>query len=325
MIYGLYHQFDLHPEKFVNGKQQVSGLKFFFWEQSFGRIAGTNVYENDHSFFYLFHCLLLLILPYSFIIIKSVWDSIKQFSFFENQVSFLMTSVIVILIALSLSSYKIPHYTAVIFPFCAILMANTLLKHNSQKDEKFLGIYCKSLLVICLLLCGVSFYCFTPSLLSIFLWIVSIALGVLFIKEKNYIFTLASIGVLLGVLFYSHVVPNLHDHTVGKRFTNLVKENDLLDKEIYFVNRDSRAMEFYLQKRSQRLTWAEVLSHKEKEGALFYMEKTAVPAFQNDGLKVKNNYCLDVYDLNRVSAGFLNPKTRSKYVEQHCLVEFYNK
>ena len=32
MCIGLYHQFDLHPEKVVNGKEGVSGLYFYFWE-----------------------------------------------------------------------------------------------------------------------------------------------------------------------------------------------------------------------------------------------------------------------------------------------------
>ena len=31
MCIGLYYQFDLHPEKVVNGKTGVSGLRFYFW------------------------------------------------------------------------------------------------------------------------------------------------------------------------------------------------------------------------------------------------------------------------------------------------------
>ncbi|MES2796994.1 MAG: glycosyltransferase family 39 protein, partial [Bacteroidota bacterium] len=40
MCWGLYQQFDLHPEKEVYGLKGPSGLLFFFWTQSFGRITG---------------------------------------------------------------------------------------------------------------------------------------------------------------------------------------------------------------------------------------------------------------------------------------------
>ena len=34
MAWGLYEQFDLHPEKAVNGRSGVSGLWFFLWGHS---------------------------------------------------------------------------------------------------------------------------------------------------------------------------------------------------------------------------------------------------------------------------------------------------
>ena len=60
MSYGLYQQFDLHPEKTVNGMQGVSGLRFFYWTQSFGRITGESVWNNGASFTFLFENLLIL-------------------------------------------------------------------------------------------------------------------------------------------------------------------------------------------------------------------------------------------------------------------------
>ena len=47
MSIGLYQQFDMHPEKTVNGLQNVSGLRFFFWSQSFGRITGESPWNNN--------------------------------------------------------------------------------------------------------------------------------------------------------------------------------------------------------------------------------------------------------------------------------------
>jgi 4-amino-4-deoxy-L-arabinose transferase-like glycosyltransferase len=54
MSYGLYTQFDAQPEK---GK---SGLYFYYWLQSFGRITGENVWNNG--------------LPWHFFLGSSIWD-----------------------------------------------------------------------------------------------------------------------------------------------------------------------------------------------------------------------------------------------------------
>ncbi len=322
MIYGLYLQFDMQPEKLIHGENNVSGIKFFFWDQSFGRIAGTNVYKNDTSFFYLFHCLLLLILPYTLIIFRSIWDWIKNFSFFNNRATALILSTTTIMLALSFSSYKIPHYASVAFPFCSIVIANTLIYLKENNKEKILRIYSIFLTGLSFLLCGLLFYCFTPNFVSIFLLSTCAILLIFFLRDKDYIFSLASIGVFMGLLFFSHLIPSMHNYTVGKRFKNLVTQNSLDGKEIFFVNRDSRSMEFYLQKRSQRLLWQEVLDHTKKENSLYYMEEAAITAFKNDGLSIKNTYCLDVYDINRISPKFINPNTRQKQLERHCLVEF---
>lgn len=42
VLYCYYLQFDLHPEKLVNGSYGVSGIKFLLWDQSFERLAATH-------------------------------------------------------------------------------------------------------------------------------------------------------------------------------------------------------------------------------------------------------------------------------------------
>lgn len=78
MCIGLYNQFDLHPEKVVNGETGVSGLRFFFWEQSFGRITGENRLKNDTSFFYLFGSFLVLVFPFSALTILAYFKKLKK-------------------------------------------------------------------------------------------------------------------------------------------------------------------------------------------------------------------------------------------------------
>ena len=78
MSIGLYEQFDLHPEKIIEGKKNVSGLRFFYWTQSFGRITGESVWDNNAHFSFLFENLLWGMLPWSlFFIVATISDWIK--------------------------------------------------------------------------------------------------------------------------------------------------------------------------------------------------------------------------------------------------------
>jgi 4-amino-4-deoxy-L-arabinose transferase-like glycosyltransferase len=51
MSIGLYQQFDLHPGKIINGVPIRSGLRFYYWTQSFGRYTGENVFCLGYCFF----------------------------------------------------------------------------------------------------------------------------------------------------------------------------------------------------------------------------------------------------------------------------------
>ena len=77
MCWGLWQQFDLHPEKLVNERHGVSGLRFFFWEQSFGRITGENVWKNDTSGFYFLHVYLWAFLPWCLLLPGALWVRAK--------------------------------------------------------------------------------------------------------------------------------------------------------------------------------------------------------------------------------------------------------
>ncbi len=65
MCWGLYTQFDLHPEKALHDRISTSGLYFYFWEQSFGRITGDNVWRNNAGPFYFLHVYLWAFLPWA--------------------------------------------------------------------------------------------------------------------------------------------------------------------------------------------------------------------------------------------------------------------
>jgi 4-amino-4-deoxy-L-arabinose transferase-like glycosyltransferase len=135
MCWGLYHQFDLQPEKVVPYVQEkgVSGLKFYFWTQSFGRITGESQWNNDPGVFFQLSSFLWSFLPWTLFAIVAYFKWTKQmiqsrFKFSEDnpqlKEGFTWFTITVLFIALSLSSYQLPHYTYLIYPLVAIMTAH---------------------------------------------------------------------------------------------------------------------------------------------------------------------------------------------------------
>ena len=128
MLWGLYHQFDLQPNKEFNlasgmeGKG-TSGLKFYFWDQSFGRITGSNKeWKNDSSLFFFVHTFLWSFLPWSILGVFGLFIKIKESVLNRNKHEFYTLGAIVIpYLAMSKSQFQLPHYIYVFFPMWFIL------------------------------------------------------------------------------------------------------------------------------------------------------------------------------------------------------------
>jgi len=133
MSIGLYQQFDLHPEKTVNGQQHVSGLRFFFWTQSFGRITGESTWHENDSFLFLFQNMLWSFLPWILFFIVGLFYAVMQLA----RKKFLLTAreecistggFIITYCALASSRAQLPHYIFIVFPLAAIITAKFVYK-----------------------------------------------------------------------------------------------------------------------------------------------------------------------------------------------------
>ena len=146
MLYGLYLQFDLHPEKEVYGLKGPSGIKFYFWTQSFGRITGENTWQNDAPFFYFFQTMLwdffpwvLLFIPAFVIRIRRALQKKKKDTTVPEWIS--LSGFIIPFVALSFSNYKLPHYVFPLFPFAAIITADFLIRKADVIPRWFESVY----------------------------------------------------------------------------------------------------------------------------------------------------------------------------------------
>jgi 4-amino-4-deoxy-L-arabinose transferase-like glycosyltransferase len=168
MCIGLYQQFDLHPEKTMYGRQSTSGLRFFFWTQSFGRITGESVWDNGAPFGFLFENLLWGFLPWTIIMtggLISHWFYIikSKFKLPENKEGLSIAGFSITYCALASSNYQLPHYIYVVLPLLSIVTANFL-------NQVYAGYYSKNLKSILgwTQLCMLILICCLPFLILAF-------------------------------------------------------------------------------------------------------------------------------------------------------------
>ncbi len=223
MSWGLYHQFDLHPEKFVYGLQGPSGLRFFYWTQSFGRITGESNWNNNPDTFFLVHSFLWSFLPWSLLFVPAFVWAIKVA--YQNAKDKLKTNdyislcgFVFVFVFMSLSSYQLPHYTFVIHPLAAVILARYIYHlRNSKHNSVFLGIIKFTLLLLITLAVYLSCYAFKQHIVLCVCILLSTCIGLIFIfNNKKLIpinkilfagaFGIACVNLILNASVYPQIL-----------------------------------------------------------------------------------------------------------------------
>lgn len=114
MCIGLYEQYG------------ARGLRFYFWEQSFGRVTGGNRWKDDSTPFYFLHEVPWLLLPWTLLALAGLWRDLR--SWIRSGAGALpeITSIcgaLGILLAVSFSRYKLPHYVYPVIPLLCVVAA----------------------------------------------------------------------------------------------------------------------------------------------------------------------------------------------------------
>ncbi|TXJ02531.1 MAG: glycosyl transferase [Neisseriales bacterium] len=177
----LYVQFDLHPEKLVFGQHQVSGISWFFWGSQFGRFFNSGPIVNNHGnpgFF--IHTFLWAFLPWSLLFIASLIAVCRCFKAevtTQRAISiYLQSSFWLTFIMFSATKFQLDHYTNIIMPFAAIIVANYIVNQASKLSVIVKIQQGLTFLILCLSL-AISIFFFRASWLIISALIPTLILG----------------------------------------------------------------------------------------------------------------------------------------------------
>lgn len=226
-LYSLYAQFDLHPEKIVFGKTNVSGLRFFFWDSQFGRFFnnGPITGKGDLSFF--LHTSLWAFIPWSVLLLLAVINFFtRKKSATTNYNRWIIGgSAIISFLMFSVSKFQLPHYIVILFPHFAMMTAAYLVEGASEKTLKKINVFQTVLFV--LLAAGIIWimviYSFDNVIWVLIVLAVIVAVTIFYktgftlqaVLKKNIGFALL-LAVFLNCLFYPAVLKYQAGMMAGK-------------------------------------------------------------------------------------------------------------
>ncbi len=139
------------------------GLKFYFWTQSFGRITGASEWNNNPDAFFLLHTTIWAFLPWSLFLFAGWIDMLAGLirrKFVPKEI-ISISGFTLILIALMLSRYQLPHYIFVAYPLGAVIAADYFTRLERQAMvRKVLSVIQLLMLSALIILSCILQYCF---------------------------------------------------------------------------------------------------------------------------------------------------------------------
>ncbi|CAN5563466.1 N/A [soil metagenome] len=335
MSIGLYQQFDLHPGKMIIGKKINSGLRFFYWTQSFGRITGEDSHRENGYLFFLLQNMLWSFLPWILFFLAGLVTAIKsivqkRFLLTNKEECITLSGFVITYLALGSSKVQLPHYIFVVFPLAAIITANFLYKLAYDRDWQKLSkplfifhavIFCL-LWVALILLMAIPFksvpvyVCILAGLgLVALLWIIFLKKMAGFKIISICFFTSIGLNIFLNMAFY----PALLKYQAGNVAADFINENKLPKKQVFVwgnitVARNSLYFygDYFFRKINnvQELKAGDYVLSNARDLDDLVKEKTADTIFKGDGFPV-----------TKLTLNFLTPSKRAGELQPFYIIK----
>lgn len=328
-LIALYIQFDLHPEKIVFKNTNTSGIRFFFWDSQFGRFFNTAPIKGSGDIFFFLHTILWAFLPWGILFYLASFFKFKDnFSKISQKEEFytISGSLFTILI-FSLSKFQLAHYTNIVFPFMAIIVANFLVNLKSKHQEylKKIILILKFQNIIILLFIIILTYYLQPQFDEKIIFVIAFSILIIWKIYQSKIEKFEQVLLFTSVLFltvygylFTFFYPTIIDFQGGSKAAKFVNENfegkgSLIDNRHHHFG-----FEFYLNKSFKRV---DSLKINEEKGRIFYLDKKELDLFDCQDVNYEIVKEIPNFQVSKINLGFIDKKTRNNSLEIKYLVK----
>lgn len=329
VVYCYYLQYDLHPEKMVRGRTGISGVKFILWQQNFERFQGDSFGSDaKNDYFFFIHSFLWAFAPWSFVAFVAFIKRLK--TFITHRYEWLTISTFTaIMVLISLSGFKLPHYLNIIFPVASILAASYII--NNEKNcvvVKRLSVLQSIVCTLCLLAAAVlNVWAFpTNNWWTVTGFLLLLPACYLIIKGVNNkmqkLVVVSSLTTL--VIFYllnANFYPQLLRYQAGNEMAQTVKEKIGAGNVYFQEGETSWSLNFYTKTLHQNFSDS-VLDSTKKVWVVTNSER--IHELDSSYILVKQYQHID-YEITRLQGKFINPATRTKACRKMIIAEVIRK
>ncbi len=332
MLIAYYIQFDIHPDKLVNGQKNVSGIKFIFWDQSFNRFTGEGFNSNNTDYFFFFHTLLWAFLPWALITYIAIFDRsremIKNRFRYKKGMEFLTVGGFwMVMIIINLSKSKLPHYMNSVLPILSVLLSGYLVYlFESSKFKKLrILLYIQYFVVVVgsILVIVIVTYVFPASYFKLLIYaiLLLILLYYLFRKIED-IPKIIMISVLFSVFvnfsLNTQFYPSLLRYQAGLNMIDIIDKEKIDINDIYtFGKRNSWSLDFY----TKRITPAlDIFDLNENKGKWLFVYDKDMDKLKSKNITWDSSYVVPHYRISMLKLPFLIPETRNNELSKAYLL-----
>jgi 4-amino-4-deoxy-L-arabinose transferase-like glycosyltransferase len=317
-LYALYYQFDMHPEKVVFGKTNVSGLKFFFWDSQFGRFFNTGPIKGKGDLSFFLHTTLWAFLPWSILLYVAVVKRIRNRKDKAITEWYCLGAGIVTFLLFSLSKFQLPHYLNIVFPFFAIITAAYIADAVNLKHIRIIQYILITLMLI--ILPALHFF-FKPgishlsmTILMAMVFALLIFLPKLFIVSPKELIIGRTVlaAVLVNLYLNGFFYPRLLTYQGGTTAALHINEKYPGIPVVQLRQRFSYPLEFYLDAPLITIDSLADTSRLPKPSLLLLHQ-------DDDSLGLIPVKSFDIFPISKMNKKFIDPATRGTQVKQFNL------
>jgi len=324
MIYGLYKQYGPY------------GLEFYFWTQSFGRMTGENHFKDDSDIFFFFHTFAWSFIPWmilnlfaSILVIKKLIKTRLQSNGVAELISF--GGFILTFLILSKSSFKLPHYILIVFPFAAIYTAgivDKIISSESISGWYKAARYSQLVITSIIWIAALSLAIFVFPLSNISSWIIALLfliLSIIFLIRKIRIsrIVFASAMAIAGANFILnvHFYPNLLRYQSGKPIAEYINSQNITEDRLYQIDVHSSVIDFYGKITPPDINFRKLERLNTSQDTLWVIaSEYAYEQINKRNFNIVKTKDFDHFNVQALSLKFLNPATRNDVLEKRYLL-----
>ena len=338
MSIGLYQQFDQHPGKLINGVPIQSGLRFYYWTQSFGRYTGENVFNEMNHFTFLLENMIWSFLPWIlFFLLALVFELValvrKKFRLTGKEEWISTGGFVITYCILARSQAQLPHYIFVVFPLAAIITGKFLFRLWFTEE---LVRWKRPLFLIH----AVIFALLWITVIVLMAWpfetvpkympaLAGLGLGAYFFLlfyQKLWLprlitialFTVIGVNIFLDTAFY----PNVLSYQLGNDAAAFIEKNGLPKDSIAIYGlHEGRALHFY----GKHIFPEKPAAQDFQSTGMVLTAKDSLPVFQRMFPNMKVIHEGSRFGVTALSLPFLNPATRDKETPKYVIIDLDGK